>query len=685
MPRNQLVKLRSGTVAEFSAADTRDGGATLADGEVAVVGNSLVRGDGSSTTVGLPRVGKSRLDIRDFGAVGDGVEDDSAAIIAAVTHAKTLVNTVYEEYDQVTIEFPNFGRSRYKITQTIPLWDGITYEGNGSILDVQISAYPVITTATAAAGATDVAAQTGGAAFADIDCLPPSTKTQISNVKVQNFFITGARWGILFMSNAVGPILEQIEFVNGNCAVHFYGGVQLSSLRNIEPNSGANVGVVGGAVCQVAAHPWKARDNNFLGGVRMFNDGHSVNLAYNPYFDDWFRDSILRPTSTESYRSNINFGVFDGVNPDAVNVSGRFAYFPGRSNSGSFGVFLDGCSPIGLARGLVYINHGNGCVIQNSLAEKFAVNTTLNALNPELNYIELNKPQSVSCNNIYTEYATAGADYNHTVEVKSRPNDAIVTATNIAGKMDPTQFYFVTYDNPYEASGMVAIGTARLNPRMDRSSWVATTPNIVTTTDPSARFMSISGDALDVSFVSSMLPRPGESQTTLTIWRDSLYPDVDTSWNFLGRLSVTVQDISTGDIDFGEYLVQSPGRYGSTTLSADATSGASTISVAQGTSQIVFHAGDQVTINATDKYLVKSALGSVITLASPLRASYTSGQTVVGTHAVTRTLVTPTNSWFAVSGVTSQGMRITNSRGAGSPIKVYAEMRMIQERNAFAL
>jgi len=157
-------------------------------GGAAVVGFQA-SGPGAAPTTALAKLRES-VSVEDFGAVGDGVADDTAAIAAAITAAKGLVN--WASLSTTGGVVVRFTRARYRIAGSISDdLSGIVLQGRGkggTVLDG--------TTSTASGVPLIQAIRAGGTqrvVFHEIRDLSIVCKTTIDAYKARNSYECAAR------------------------------------------------------------------------------------------------------------------------------------------------------------------------------------------------------------------------------------------------------------------------------------------------------------------------------------------------------------------------------------------------------------------------------------------------------------------------------------------------------------
>lgn len=98
-------------------------------GEIGETAQQHVSGSSVSVVAGAPDIeSANRLNVRSFGAVGDGSTDDTAAINAAITAANRAAATL--EARGADVIFP-YTKTGYKVTDTITLQEGVQLLGLG--------------------------------------------------------------------------------------------------------------------------------------------------------------------------------------------------------------------------------------------------------------------------------------------------------------------------------------------------------------------------------------------------------------------------------------------------------------------------------------------------------------------------------------------------------------------------
>jgi hypothetical protein len=117
--------LHLGAVVKFVSAETLTGAATSSD-----LVSYTPAGSGAVSTNVQTKL-RETVSVKDFGAVGDGVTDDTAAIQAAIDYAANIVTNGTGDLDQVTaaVKFPS---GKYRTTSAIQMKNCVQLHGEGS-------------------------------------------------------------------------------------------------------------------------------------------------------------------------------------------------------------------------------------------------------------------------------------------------------------------------------------------------------------------------------------------------------------------------------------------------------------------------------------------------------------------------------------------------------------------------
>ncbi|MGI4814016.1 MAG: hypothetical protein ACRYGG_11890, partial [Janthinobacterium lividum] len=131
-----------------------------------------------------------------------------------------------------------------------------------------------------------------------------------------------------------------------------------------------------------------------------------------------------------------------------------------------------------------------------------------------------------------------------------------------------------------------------------------------------------------------------------------------------GRVRIYLRRLDTGIQDYGDFLVTWGVANSSVTLSAAASSGDLGITVSSG---LLYGPGSIILINSSDRYVVKTKSGNVLTLCSPLRNSYVVGAAVTQPLSIDTTL-RAFSGGIASFAVAPTGFTLTNSLGNTVPV-----------------
>jgi hypothetical protein len=287
------------------------------------------KADGADTTLVRPSDwnaahvgnGLAVFNVMDYGAVADGVTDDGPAISAA--YAAAVSASIYA-FLPTTVWIPP---GDYRIETTIIVQDRVRVIGYGSNLIGPITGFPVITTSTSAAGATDVAAQTGGACFTDA----ASSSTTLDELGFEGLHLIGFRWG--FVSKCLSwsyALWQDCFFENCNVGIMAYqGAIGHRIIGTISGGGGAGTTYIAAATCFPSGHPMTGLDNYFCDGFVYDNTGGGRDGSIaNADFDTWFAASILRASTGSVTISGTQTWDFTG---NFLKPTGRNIYIPDRN------------------------------------------------------------------------------------------------------------------------------------------------------------------------------------------------------------------------------------------------------------------------------------------------------------------------------------------------------------------
>lgn len=228
-----------------------------------------------------------------FGAKGDGVTDDSAAIKAAATASGAVEGS--------HVWFPPGDYPCHDIIISTAWFSFMAERGtvilrNNSPTHQRITAvttpdltYPTLTTLGPLRGCAFYILQEPAAGYG-ISYFP----------HIEGILFTGYRFAITFKTSAFSPVIRHNKFENCNAGAFFYTGCQnLKMVNNFSDFT--NVILLAGSTCFPAGSGFEGGttylDGLTLGNIDDSQQAQFSRLLINDYFDDWFCDSIIRPAT----------------------------------------------------------------------------------------------------------------------------------------------------------------------------------------------------------------------------------------------------------------------------------------------------------------------------------------------------------------------------------------------------
>ncbi len=282
-------------------------------------------GTGAVTTTVQTKL-RETVSVKDFGAVGDGVTDDTAAIQAAINKQNISGGRVF------------FPAGTYKLNSHVTVSGGIFNiygEGRTSV----ITGPGRITSTTTADTSNPTTSHIGPMSGSAFYCTSTQYQTRIEGLSFQNF-----KFAISFLSAHNSPAFVDCEYSYCNAFVFCYQGSQNYYYSGI---NGIQAGPVhiSSATCFASDSPYKNRDNYYTDGFTFENANGALAPTgiENPYFDAWFLDSILRPTvgSSVTGGGGTNYIYpFASTDPVCKPSGWSLAYVPGRNKPVFHGVTI---------------------------------------------------------------------------------------------------------------------------------------------------------------------------------------------------------------------------------------------------------------------------------------------------------------------------------------------------------
>ena len=301
------------------------------------------------------------FNVMDYGAVGDGVIDDSAAIQAAIAAAAASNPGFKGHYSKATVYLPPCS---FRVAASINVAPQVTVEGYGATLVGPITAYPRVTATTSVA--VTVADQTGGACFTDN--LGPTGVVYWPEFRGLTLY--GFRYGFCSACLAWNTaVLRDIMFYDCDLGVFCFQGSQDWVVHDFESTSCYAVFVA--AATAMVPGSGLPTDNYFCDSLSMRTTRYTPGAVVNAVFDAWFSASILKPNTADVT------GWLMGAPVAYQQVSGRIIYIPSRSTRDTNGHDVGPISAYGCARGIMLTANPVNCRFHDLAGEQcFAGDTS---------------------------------------------------------------------------------------------------------------------------------------------------------------------------------------------------------------------------------------------------------------------------------------------------------------------
>jgi hypothetical protein len=196
------------------------------------VSNALATATGSTTARTLANRFADLINVKDFGAVGDGVTDDTSAIQAAATAIPSAGGTLF------------FPAAQYAVAKTVVLKSNTYVSGPGATLVAlptwPASPYSFFQNSTRVIGTqTDHDIYIEGLAFdyTNLQTVPGGGNHAVNFLAVRNFGVTNCRFtygnDAIAAINCIGGLMAgNWAYYNNNCPYDMWGGCQNMRVEN---------------------------------------------------------------------------------------------------------------------------------------------------------------------------------------------------------------------------------------------------------------------------------------------------------------------------------------------------------------------------------------------------------------------------------------------------------------------
>lgn len=256
-----------------------------------------------------------------WGVKYDESEDAAAQIEECYKMSNLLKIPIKAKAGRIRLDRPVIINGNYWNLQGDPTGTIFTYKGSKGKITSTTAAEPNNYPTTTNAGHID------GCCF--------YFTTTIYNAKTENVTLADGRFGMAFLIPHNSPIFKNVIFANVNCGVIFYTGCQNPRYINCTTQTNTNCLHISSATCFDTNHPRKNQDNYMTDGFYISNtDGYgSFSNIINNFFDDWFIDSILKPTVPSYVTGWQNFLYGFDATSEYSRASGRSVFVPFRAGN----------------------------------------------------------------------------------------------------------------------------------------------------------------------------------------------------------------------------------------------------------------------------------------------------------------------------------------------------------------
>jgi len=610
-----------------------------------------VKASGSSTARSLSSRTADVINVKDHGAIGDGVTTDTAAIQSAVNAAVAAGRGVY-------FPFGTYLTGTIFVNGYIPFIHGdqATLLGNlsrnngGGFIDAATTAVTTQATAVAPGHLT-------GSCF--------YFTANWYGMKVYGLTFQEWRFALTWWTANAAPSIQRIKLINVNCGLICYQGSQNVTLEEYDTPSNVNVHVIAASTAFASGSALANQDNYYMDGMTIRNGSgrDTPSTTVNDYFDDWFIDSILRPTISSVSAATPGGYVYPYDRSTTwCRPSGRVLFAAFRNPRTCYGAHIGPLLTNSNWRGIAMINAeiSGGKFHSIDYEGMFGPSPTWDA---ECVF-SLGMTSNLGFDIMFANNKLSDGTHKLYQFSGNSPGGYSITLTNCVGTLfDDGQSHIQTSRvNGYDVSAprhhvVTNRGTAPQQGAQDLNTFDSLSSN--------RDKWIYKGAEHEVIKARGRYIIPSPSDTTATaVWSNSIKLQ---NLQACGRLTVNVQNLATGAWDVGVFQI---GGYNSSattyTTTATLSNGHSFIAVSGlniGNPAANPQCGDKVTIGA-NSYVVDYCdpdAGRIYLMAvvSVLGSPLASGQTVTFAARAATTITAFSQSWLTMT--VNDGIVFTSS------------------------